>query len=61
MSERDIPMTPPCPKGPYGLHVWDRADGGFGIIVGVSRCRFCDELSRPEHFTVQRMSAPPGP
>lgn len=38
-----------CPKGPHGFHLWATGKS-WGIIIGVSRCKYCDELSRPEHF-----------
>ena len=30
-------------------HLWE-AHGGWGVIVGVSRCRRCGRLSRSEDF-----------
>ncbi len=31
------------------LHDWE-SGGAFGVIVGLSRCRKCQTLSRAEHF-----------
>jgi hypothetical protein len=49
MHREDIPLATPCPKGPHGIHLWGSGDG-WGVIIGVSRCKFCNELSRREHF-----------
>ncbi|MFH1110956.1 MAG: hypothetical protein V1790_17420 [Planctomycetota bacterium] len=33
----------------WGCHDWD-ARGGFGVIIGVSRCKRCDKLSTIADF-----------
>ncbi len=32
-------------------HTWETGVSGWGVVVGVSRCRKCGAIAKAEHFT----------
>lgn len=52
-------MTPPMPdlrECVPGDHDWETS-GGWGVIIGLSRCKRCDKVSSQSDFPAARVGA----